>query len=60
MADYSFKYKCTAKKWNKLYDIGNAIKLQDALKRRLYKNSYGDDELVDFEAFSDDFDPLNF
>ena len=60
MADYSFKYKCTVKKWNELYDVGNAIKLQDALKRQLYKNSNGDDELIDFEAISDDFDPLNF
>ena len=60
MADYSFKYKCAVKKWNELYDVGNAIKLQDALKRQLYKNSNGDDELIDFEAISDDFDPLNF
>jgi hypothetical protein len=40
MSDYSFEDKCTAKKGNNQYDIGNAIKLEDALKRHLYKNLY--------------------
>jgi hypothetical protein len=59
MSDNTFKYVCAAKKWNELYDIGVAIKLQDSLKRHLYTNSYGD-QGNDFEDISDDFDPLKY
>jgi hypothetical protein len=60
MADNSFRYNCAAKKWNKLYGISVAINLQDALKRHLYKTSYGDEGLVDCKGISDDFDPLQY
>ena len=55
--EYSFKYKSAARKWNELNHIGNAIKLQDALKKHMHKTWCGN-EGFECEALSDDFDPL--
>ena len=60
MADNSFRYKCAAKRWDELCEITLTINLQDALKRHLYKTSYGDKGLVDCEGTSDYFDPLQY
>ena len=58
--EYSFKYEFAARKWNDLYHIGNAIKLQDALKKHLHKTRYEDKGLIEYEAITDDFDPLHY
>jgi hypothetical protein len=60
MTDYSFKYQLVTKKWKELLNIGDAIKLQDALKRHLFKSWYGNDGSIDCEAISDNIDHLTF
>ena len=51
-------YRFAQKKWKELYDVGEAVRLQDAVKKQLYRMRHGDDEYFRGEEIDPNFDPL--
>jgi hypothetical protein len=45
------------KRWKTLYDVREAVRLQEAVKIHLFKNKFGEDA-VHHDKINPDFDPL--
>ena len=44
----------------KLYSAKNLLRLQDAVKKQVFKDHLGDDGTLDSKDFAEDYDPLHF
>ena len=53
-------YKFVQKRWKDLYDVGDAVMLQDAVKSHLYNNNYENDRELDMSDIDPEFNPLDF
>jgi hypothetical protein len=52
-------YEFAQKRWKELYDIGEAVRLQDAVKMHLYKKNFEvNNDLSDGMEIDPNFDPL--
>ncbi len=52
-------YEFAQKRWKELYDIGEAVRLQDAVKMHLYKKKFEvNNDLLDGMEIDPNFDPL--
>ena len=58
--DSTLKYSIIQRRWNKLYLEETSLKLQDAVKKYIFKKHFGDDGTLDMNEFADDYDPLIF
>ena len=56
------KYRLVHRRWKELYSTEEALRLNNAAKRHVYKAKFGDDgTLIDAENnFFDGYDPLSF
>ena len=54
------KYSIIQRRWNKLYSEETSLKLQDAVKKYIFKTHFGDDGTLDMNEFTEDYDPLTF
>ena len=52
-------YKFAQKRWKALYNVGEAVRLQDALKTHLFRKEFPDDDIFGvIDQIDKDFDPL--
>jgi hypothetical protein len=52
-------YKFTQKRWKALYNVGEAVRLQDAVKTHLFRTKFPDDDIFGvIDQIDNDFDPL--
>lgn len=56
--DSMLKYSIIQKRWKNLYSEENSLRLQDAVKKFVFKKHYGDDGSLDINEMADDYDPL--
>jgi len=56
--DNVLKYAIVQKRWNKLYSEENSLRLQDAVKKFVFKKHFGDDGTLDSLEMAQDYDPL--
>ena len=54
------KYKIVQERWKKLYSAETTLRLQDAVKKNVFKQHYGDDGTLAWEEMAEDYDPLIF
>ena len=54
------KYKIVQEHWKKLYSAEPSLRLQDAVKKHVYKQYFGDDGNLNGEDMTEDYDPLIF
>lgn len=52
------KYAIVQKRWNELYSEENSLRLQDAVKKFVFKKHFGDDGTLDSLEMAEDYDPL--
>ena len=60
VCDSIMKYSIIQRRWNKLYSEETSLKLQDAVKKYIFKTHFGDDGTLDMNEFTEDYDPLTF
>ncbi len=53
-------YKFVRKRWKDLYDVGDAVMLQDAVKSHLYNSNYENGKELDMSDIDPEFNPLDF
>ena len=58
MNDNVLKYAIVQKRWNKLYSEENSLRLQDAVKKSVFKKHFGDDGTLNPLDMAEDYDPL--
>jgi len=58
--DSTLKYSIIQRHWNKLYLEETSLKLQNAVKKYIFKKHFGDDGTLDMNEFAEDYDPLIF
>ncbi len=46
------KYRIVQKRWKKLYSAENSLRLQDAVKKQVFKDYFGDDGTLDSKEFA--------
>ena len=51
-------YKFVQKRWKDLYDVGDAVMLEDAVKS--HNNNYENDRELDMSDIDPEFNPLDF
>jgi hypothetical protein len=54
------KYRMVQERWKKSYSVENSRTLQDAVKKQVFKDYFGDDGTLDNDDFVEDYDPLLF
>jgi hypothetical protein len=58
MNDNVLKDAIVQKRWNKLYSEENSLRLQDAVKKSVFKKHFGDDGTLNPLDMAEDYDPL--
>ena len=58
--DSSVKYTIVQRRWNKLYSDETSLRLQDAVKKFVFKEHHGDDGSLDVNETDEDYDPLTY
>jgi hypothetical protein len=58
--DSSVKYTIVQRRWNKLYSDETSLRLQDAVKKFVFKEHHGDDGTLDINEMDEDYDPLTY
>lgn len=56
--DMAMKYEMVQRRWQELYDVDGAKKLQQAVMNDLYRNRYGDAAMDESNDLVDDYNPL--
>ena len=54
------KYKIIQERWKKLYSAETSLRLQDAVKKHVFKKHFGDDGTLTWDEMAEDYDPLIF
>ncbi len=60
VTDNALKYKIVQGHWNKLYLEETSLRLQDTVKKYIFKKHYEDDGTLDWNEMAEDYDPLIF
>ena len=58
--DSRLKYAIIQRRWKTLYSEETSLRLQDAVKKYIFKKHFGDDGTLNTTEFADDYDPLFF
>ena len=58
--DSRLKYAIIQRRWKTLYSEETSLRLQDAVKKYIFKKHFGDDGTLNTIEFADDYDPLIF
>jgi len=58
--DSTLKYSIIQRRWNKLYLEETSLKLQDVVKKYIFKKHFRDDGTLDMNEFAEEYDPLMF
>ena len=58
--DNMLKYKIIPQRSKSLYNTESSLRLQDAVKKYLYKKHFGKDATLDVIGMADNYDPLIF
>ena len=58
--DSVVKYQIVQRRWKKLYSEETSLRLQDAVKKYIFKKHYGNDGTLDWNEMAEDYDPLLF
>ena len=58
--DSSMKYAIVQQRWKKLYSDETSLRLQDAVKKYVFKEHHGDDGTLDINEMHEDYDPLMY
>ena len=56
----SMKYAIVQQRWKKLYSDETSLRLQDAVKKYVFKEHHGDDGTLDINEMHEDYDPLMY
>jgi hypothetical protein len=58
--DSTMKYAIVQQRWKKLYSDETSLRLQDAVKKFVFKEHHGDDGSLDINEMDKDYDPLMY